>query len=642
MGQPVALTEPHHPLRYGLIVETALIAPLLWVVALTAQIALHRDYAGAAVQRALDSFLVVTMIELVALGGLLLFPAQGPFWSALENVGFTLLLFAGFVALLDVDLHRSRSAELAVSAILLGVGFLAGGAAIEVIQQAHPEWSAFGAILAAVPVYAGIVALALLLPLLISLRDSRLRWSWMLLGLGIGWQIVSYLLELLPAWRNSPPAVAILVLSSGLWCAAWSSHYVALRQVHTRALNWPLEPALGESERLQRAFRHSYAGLYRTLREYAGSRRARLLDDRMDVLAATANWDITLERDEARISPTVRGLALDMQGVRYAEVLRYTVNEITTLAGATFARRAILAAYDALPWPEREAADRHTFVHTPWAATLSQTFGDDHAARLHLLRQVELFAICDDNELAALAAAMEAQHVAAGQQVLAAGAKAAGVWIVEAGEIVARGKREPLRELHRGDYFGDLGDGRSDPAGFRASVESELLFLPIGELQRMMQSTAPHTAEGIALIGIVAQLERIPMLRNLPRTTLRSLARNARRMTLKPREIIIREGRPSGQFFVIEQGRAAVVRRNPQNDRNQVVAQLGPAEFFGELELLRNTPPVASIVAINEMQLIVLPHSAIAAVLAGTDTLARGLEQVGSGRMIELRRANSV
>ncbi|MFN8567066.1 MAG: hypothetical protein U0Z44_05975 [Kouleothrix sp.] len=104
----------------------------------------------------------------------------------------------------------------------------------------------------------------------------------------------------------------------------------------------------------------------------------------MDVLAATANWDVTLDRERVRISPLVQGLPLDLQGARYAEVLRYTVTTIEAIAGATFARRAIQAAYDALPWPERETASRYCFPDTPWARELSAGFGDVRAARLRL------------------------------------------------------------------------------------------------------------------------------------------------------------------------------------------------------------------------------------------------------------------
>src|SRR5690606_18754117 len=159
------------------------------------------------------------------------------------------------------------------------------------------------------------------------------------------------------------------------------------------------------------------------------------LDDRMDVLAATANWDITLDRDRARIPPRVLNLPLDVQGGRYAEVLRYTVALIEEIAGASFAHRAIRAAYDALPWPERETANRYCFPDTPWARELSHAFGDMRAARLRLLRQVDLFLNCNDDELAALANSLVEQNVAAGTVLLHAGAPSPGVWIIEAGEV---------------------------------------------------------------------------------------------------------------------------------------------------------------------------------------------------------------
>ncbi|NTU79039.1 MAG: cyclic nucleotide-binding protein, partial [Chloroflexales bacterium] len=152
------------PLRYGVTVETRLIVPLLWLVALAAQLALHADYRGAAVAPALDAFLAVTVIEVVAQAGLLL-SGQILAWTALENIGFMLLLFAGLVALLDLDLRQSAPAELAGSAVLLALAFLSGGMAIWLIQEVRP-WLPFGAlVLQAAPVYTSAVALALLLPL---------------------------------------------------------------------------------------------------------------------------------------------------------------------------------------------------------------------------------------------------------------------------------------------------------------------------------------------------------------------------------------------------------------------------------------------------------------------------------------------
>ncbi|GAB4438874.1 MAG: cyclic nucleotide-binding domain-containing protein [Chloroflexi bacterium OHK40] len=625
------------PLRYGSALDSSLLAPLLWLAALAAQLALHADYRGAAVARSLDCFLVVTGIEVIAQLGFRLLPGQAPLWSAMENLGFALLLFAGLVALLDIDLRQSPPGELAGSALLMALAFLAGGLTIGLFQAARPGEPFLLSVVNAAPVYTSAMALALLLPQVAGLHESRLLASWLLLWVGIAAQTPAYVLELLPAWRGSAVAHAAVVLAAGLWAAAWCSHLVVLRQGVSRSLSWPMEPARGEAARLQRAFRHTYAGLYWMLRQHHGTRRARALDDRMDVLAATANWQITLDRDEARIGAELAGAPIDTQGARYAEVLRYAVATIEGLAGATFARRAIQVAYDALPWPEREAADRRCFPNTPWARELSRAFGDARAARIRLLREVERFAGCDDAELAALATALVPRRAAAGTLVLGAGVCPPGLWIVEAGEVTARDGTRVVEELHRAECFGATGLDTEQPSSldYRASVDSDLLFLSLDELRQLAREAAPHAADGLALAHTVRSLERAPFFHDLPREALRALARTAEHVHLPARSVLIRQGHPSGRIFVIVAGSAAVLRRD-ETGATAVVARLGPAELFGELELLRGTPPMASVVATTPVELLVLPHQTVADLLRSGGA-ARGLERIGTARIRELQ-----
>lgn len=628
------------PLRFGLSWETGMVLTTLWVAAVIAQWYLQRDYEGAWIGRALASFLLISVIEMVAQAGYLLAPDAVRLWSGMEIAGYALLLFAGFVALLDVDLHQQRSSELIASAFLLTLAFPAGAIAAELIRVAHPEYSPLWALIAAVPIYSGVIGQALLLPLLISLRDARLFWSWLLLWFGILIQIGSYLLELLPAWRNTPPALALLVLAAGLWAAAWATHLVTLRSISLSGLSWPLQPALGETVRLQDAFRHMYIGMYRLLRANYGIQRTSALDNRMDVLAATANWEITFDRDQVRSSPTVLAMPLDAQAARYAEILRYTVTALEQLAGRAFARRALLAAYDALPWPEREALDRHCLAQMPWANEISQAFGDAREARIRLLRQIELFATCDDHELHELAAAFVPQRAAAGELLLRAGEPPRGIWVIEAGEVLER-HGDVVRELHRGDYFGELQGQEVTECEYRASIESDLLYLPAGELQRMLREAAPHTAEGAELLARMRLLERVPLLADMPRAKLRELARNAEQITVAARQVIIRQGRASGKLYIIAKGQVAVLRQEETEQGPsgpaRLVARLGPAEFFGEMELLRGTLPVASIVAMTPLELIAIPHQALAQLILGGDQLTRKLEQISSGRLLELK-----
>ncbi|PDW03827.1 cyclic nucleotide-binding domain-containing protein [Candidatus Viridilinea mediisalina] len=628
------------PLRFGVTPETKMIGPLLWMVALAAQLALHADYRGAAVARALDAFLIVTMIELVAQLGFLIMPSEFLFWVSVQSFGFTLLLVAGFIALLDYDLHQATLAELLVSALLLGLAFLAGGWGIWVIQQAHPTWPFIGIVLLAMPVYASMVALALLLPLVVSLHDSRQRWSWLLLWMGMIVQAGAYLLEIRAGADSTPATLAAVVWASGLWAAAWVSHVIALRQPTPLRLHWPVQHAASEGERLQRAFQHTYAGLYRMLRSYSGARRAQALDDRMDVLGATANWELTLDRDRARIGAELAARPFDVQGLRFAEVLRYTVAEIERLAGATFAHRAIQAAYDALPWPEREAADRRCFPHTPWARELSQAFGDARAARLRLLRSIDRFALCDDDTLAALASAFEVQRLQAGTSIPVEH----GLWVVEAGEVLIKQDDQILGEAQRGTCLDQAGAAYANNGTtlvYQTSINSTLLYLNASEATQLLANTSAAAGDEQQLAALVRDLERAPFFHEFPRARLRSLAIQAQRIQLEARTPVVQQGQPSGKLYVIVRGEAAVVCKEPASANSpaqtRMIARIGPPELFGEIELLRGTPPVASVVTLKTTELIALPHHAVATLLSSGDLGTRNLERIGTGRVWELK-----
>jgi len=328
-------------------------------------------------------------------------------------------------------------------------------------------------------------------------------------------------------------------------------------------------------------------------------------------------------------------------------VLRYTVTTIEELAGASFAKRTIRAAYDSLPWPEREAAGRRCFPDTPWAAELSGAFGSAHDARLRLLRQAAPFATCDDDELEALVARVQVRRVRAGQRLVAMGETPAGMWIIEAGEVaVVDATHHVVEELRRGAYFG--ADGQTPNQAehtYRASIDGALLFLSALDLRAHLQSGGSHVADGAQTRQVLRLLERVPLFADIPRHTLRGLALVAQREERPARSIVVREGVPNGVFYLIAQGQAAVVARSQAKDGGtsdpgplKIIARIGPEEFFGELELLRGTPPVASVVALTSLELLMLPHAAISALLTGSSAVARSLEQVGTGRLLDLRQ----
>ncbi|MCS6839980.1 MAG: cyclic nucleotide-binding domain-containing protein [Roseiflexus sp.] len=614
------------------------IGPALWIVALNVLLAVRPYYRGAAIYPAVLALVATTALAgLAGIARALLLPPG--VWVTLDSLAFVGLLVAGFAVLLDVDLRTTPLRELLGAAMLIMGAFPVGVAALFIAQAAYPSAGAFAWLAMAAPAYFGALALALLLQHMFGLADSRLVWAWALLWAGALVKTAGYITDL----RGS--GLTLDVLGSGLWATAWLVHLTTLRHLTLREFRWEHIPSMNESDRLARAFQLTYRGCYQLLHSVYGERRARALDDRMDILAATANWEITLDHEEARIGQQIKMLPIAEQGARFAEVLRYTVAEIEQIAGAAFARRCIQAAYDALPWPERETASRLCFPDTPWARELSRSFGDIHAARLRLLRQVDIFLSCDDDELEALVASAVEQTFPTGATVLRAGAPAPGIWIIEAGEIVARRGGRIVAELHRGDTIGAeevLGDAPSTHT-YRATVTSSLLYLPADELFRLAAGRVPHAAAGLESVEVLRLLERVPLFADLPRNTLRGLAAIAEQRTYPARAVVVRQGTPSGMFFVIRKGTAAVIRRdlatNGPKPQMRLIARLGPQEFFGELELLRNAPPVASVIAMTPLTVLALPHAAIQALVHSDGGVSQRLERVGTGRLKALESA---
>lgn len=605
------------------------IADLLWALALGAIVLCLPDYRRAALYPALTLMTITTGCSAAA--GLVRALAPDTWiWIALDGAAAVTLLLAAFTTLLDVDLRLAPLHEQLLVVVMMMLSFAIGSLAL---------FSAFAArtvsapllLLAAAPAFFGALALALLLQHLFSMRGSRLRWAWLLLWGGVLARVIGYVIDL------QRPTPAFDVLAAGLWAAAWLTHYASIRTPVADETRWQHQPSISEGERLTRAFQFCYATCYRRLRTVYGERRARAFDDRMDVLAATADWDVTLDRDRARVGAGLRQRPVAEQGARFAEVLRYTVSEIEVLAGAAFARRTMQAAYDLLPWPERETAGRLCFPDTPWARELSSSFGDARAGRLRLLRQNDLFLTADDAALDAVLAQIEERRLAAGALLLRGGDHPDGLWIVDVGEIGALRGNQIIDELHRGAVIGQHELLHDTPVtlDYQATVSTTVLFVPAHTIRALHAATSPNDIDRIAALRT---LEQVPLLAGVPRDLLRRLAGTAEARSYQARELIVRQGVPSGWLFVIRSGRAAVLIREPDTAAARRVAILGPQEFFGEMEIIRGVPPAATIVALDDLLVFAVPHSAFAGLLTspGQD-LARGMRQIVSGRLVTLR-----
>jgi CRP-like cAMP-binding protein len=96
------------------------------------------------------------------------------------------------------------------------------------------------------------------------------------------------------------------------------------------------------------------------------------------------------------------------------------------------------------------------------------------------------------------------------------------------------------------------------------------------------------------------RLKAIPLFENLDDHDLQVIATFANEMSVPEGEVLVREGDFSYELMAIEEG-TAEVRKGAE-----VVASLGPGDFFGEIGWLKNELRNATIVATSPARLVTL------------------------------------
>ncbi|HYN40581.1 MAG TPA: cyclic nucleotide-binding domain-containing protein, partial [Thermoanaerobaculia bacterium] len=103
------------------------------------------------------------------------------------------------------------------------------------------------------------------------------------------------------------------------------------------------------------------------------------------------------------------------------------------------------------------------------------------------------------------------------------------------------------------------------------------------------------------------------------------LARHARLERYTAGEALVRQGEAGGSLFVVRTGDVRVERTDGGSTRE--LARIGPGSFFGEMSLLTGEPRSASVVALGEVEVVVVEKNAFSTLLHDDGHLARALSE---------------
>lgn len=100
-------------------------------------------------------------------------------------------------------------------------------------------------------------------------------------------------------------------------------------------------------------------------------------------------------------------------------------------------------------------------------------------------------------------------------------------------------------------------------------------------------------------------LESVPIFKyHLPHSELPKLARDLRRMTWQPGQVLVRQGEVGRAFFLIRSGEALVSSKMHDSDEAVSTATLYPGDYFGGHTLTTHRPNVATITCKGPAQLV--------------------------------------
>ena len=183
-----------------------------------------------------------------------------------------------------------------------------------------------------------------------------------------------------------------------------------------------------------------------------------------------------------------------------------------------------------------------------------------------------------------------------------------------------------LRTMGRGESFGEMGllGGHRRQATVRAVGEVELFEVDKGTFDRLLAEDmrAPefgHTMQALA------ELRELSVFHGLDSEQLNLILEHGEWVTAVHGDELVTQGEPGDRFFVIESGRAEIVRNG------SVLGSVSKGMYLGEVALLRDVPRTATVVASTPMRLFALDREGFELVVA--DTFRRGTLRPAADRI---------
>lgn len=236
-----------------------------------------------------------------------------------------------------------------------------------------------------------------------------------------------------------------------------------------------------------------------------------------------------------------------------------------------------------------------------------------------VLRRVDLLDGVSEDTLAELSQVGHELVVPANEYVIRQSDYGDSFYVLLSGKVAVEivgddGRSKQVAALNPGEYFGELamvGHGERS-ASVRSLIESRFLELrqtPFQSTLKKHRQVKARLEAAYARRALSSMVRRSRYFGGLPEDTLTELVENSTVADFKKGDVVIEEGSSAQKFFVIRSGFVRVTRRTGPGDEHEILAYLGPDDFFGDQELAAaGAAYQTTVVALEPVQLMAVPR----------------------------------
>ncbi|KAI9281849.1 cyclic nucleotide-binding-like protein [Sporodiniella umbellata] len=235
-----------------------------------------------------------------------------------------------------------------------------------------------------------------------------------------------------------------------------------------------------------------------------------------------------------------------------------------------------------------------------------------------------LFRDLDEEQYIDIVNAMSEKHLGAGAMVIEQGAVGDYFYVVECGTLDCFIYGNKVTSYEAGGSFGELALMYNAPRAATITTSSECVLWALDRItfRTILMENTSHKRRMYESF-----LSEVALLKSLEPYERHKIADALESIYFEDGEQVVKQGDVGEQFYIIESGKAIVLKTNVSYGTTNQVNILERGSYFGELALLNDSPRAATVVAHGRLKCATLSKKAFTRLLGPVlDILKRNSE----------------